>query len=117
MKMEIRGERKLISPAIRNHAKRRFQFAIGRFEDKVLSVTARLSDPNGPRGGKDKCCKIEARMRGGHELFIEEMGTDLYASIDLAVERLGHAVRRDVERRKDAPRHASPTFGWDNLRE
>lgn len=116
MKLDIRGTRKLISPAIREHARRRLQFALGRFEDKVLSVTLRLTDPNGPRGGKDKCCKIEAKLRGHSDLFIEETGSDLYGAIDLAAERLGQAARREFERRKDAHRHASPMFGWDNLR-
>ncbi|MCC7343581.1 MAG: ribosome-associated translation inhibitor RaiA [Deltaproteobacteria bacterium] len=117
MKIEIRGIRKLISPAVREHARRRIHFALGRFEDKVLAVTVRLSDPNGPRGGDDKCCKVEAKLRGHSGVFIEETGGDLYAAIDLAAERLGHAVRRGIEKRKDAPRRAQPIFGWDNLRE
>ncbi|MDL1872146.1 ribosome-associated translation inhibitor RaiA [Deltaproteobacteria bacterium PRO3] len=117
MKTDIRGVKKLISPAIREHARRRIHFALGRFEDRILSLTLRLSDPNGPRGGQDKCCKIEAKLRGSSSLFVEETGTDLYAAIDLAVERLGHAIRRHVEKRKDVPRRAQPVFGWDNLRE
>ncbi|MFO1464200.1 MAG: HPF/RaiA family ribosome-associated protein [bacterium] len=114
MRIDIRGNSQLTSPAIKEHARRRLQFAVGRFQARILSVSVRCSDANGPRGGRDKICKIEARLQGHHLLFIEEAGADLYAAIDRACERLGQAVRRDVERRQDRYRRAAPLFGWDN---
>lgn len=114
MRIDIRGQLNLVSPAIREHTRRRLLFAIGKFQFHIHAISVRFSDPNGPKGGQDKCCKIEVRMAQQHTLFIEETAADLYAAIDLACERLGNAVRRDVGKRRDSYRRNAPLFGWSN---
>lgn len=47
----VRGEHSHTTEAVREYALRRLSFAVKRFEHRVLQVTVRLVDENGPRRG------------------------------------------------------------------
>jgi ribosome-associated translation inhibitor RaiA len=63
-----------------------------------------LSDINGPRGGRDKRCKIQVQLAGGKDVLIEDTEADLYHAIDRAAERADRAVVRRVEHLREFPR-------------
>lgn len=100
MKIQVRSRGFGLSDALRAHAERRLSFAVGRFGWPLQSVTLRLDDVNGPRGGADKRCQIVARLALGGDVRVEEMDDDLYAAISRAAERLDRAVAREMERRR-----------------
>jgi hypothetical protein len=78
-------------------AQRRLLFSLGRFADRVRSLTVRLSDVNGPRGDRDKRCAIAVRLAGSKRLIVvEDLHVDLPAAISRAAERTAHAVARAV---------------------
>ena len=56
--------RGILPPDAAHVAQQRLRFALGRFADRVRSLTVRLSDINGPRGGRDKRCTIAVRLAG-----------------------------------------------------
>jgi len=59
----------------------------------------RLADVNGPRGGVDKCCGIEVRVKGASTIAIDDTQADLYVAIDRAAERTGRTLDRRMARR------------------
>ena len=61
----------------------------------------RLSDINGPRGGLDKRCLIEARLKHAPALVIEDIEADLYLAIDRATARTGRAMERSLARQRE----------------
>ena len=61
----------------------------------------RLSDINGPRGGKDKRCHLELRLKGLPEVVIKDTEVDLYVAIDRAAERAGRALQRCLARQRE----------------
>lgn len=76
----------------------RLEFALGRFGRLVRSLTVRLTDINGPRGGLDKKCLVAVRLtRPRHVIVIEDVDTDCYVAISRAAERTSRAVSRAVE--------------------
>lgn len=102
MRLQVRGISIPTTPAIKAHAERRVQSAAARLGSSVRSVAVRLSDLNGPRGGQDKLCVMEARLAGGGGVVrIEESGDDLYGVIDRAAGRLKQVLGRRVNRRAD----------------
>lgn len=94
MNLDIRSRGFALTPPLREHAERRLGFALARFSPRLGSVTMRLEDVNGPKGGEDKRCRIEARLEGHPALLAEATGDDLYRAIDTAADRLGRAVAR-----------------------
>lgn len=83
---------------LREHIEHRLGFALGRFEGRILTVHARVTDQNGPKGGIDQLCRLEVRLRGVAPIFIEERAAGAVEAIDLAAGRAGRAVRRALDR-------------------
>jgi putative sigma-54 modulation protein len=81
---------------------RRFAFALGRFHGRVRSVTIRLTDVNGPRGGVDKQCRVTAHVRGGtRAIVLEDIDADAAVAVDRAADRTARAVARAVHTLRD----------------
>ncbi len=77
--------------------------ALARFGGRVGVVTVRLGDVNGPRGGIDKRCHLEAALPGAAAVVVEHTDKDLYEAINKATGRLKRAVGRQVGRDRSAP--------------
>ena len=83
-------------------ARQRLEFALGRFAGRVRSLTMRLTEVNGPRGGPDKKCLITVRLtRPRHVIVIEDVDTDHNVVVSRAAERTSRAVSRAVQSARD----------------
>lgn len=83
-------------------ARRRLEFALGRFASRVRSLRVRLTDLNGPRGGLDKKCLIAVRLdRPRRVIVIEDVDADESVAISRAAERVARAVSRAVRSTSD----------------
>jgi len=79
-------------------ARRRFAFALGRFGTHVRSLTVRLRDVNGPRGGQDKHCRVSLQLSGSRrQIVVEDIDTNPGAVIDRTADRAARAVSRAVD--------------------
>jgi putative sigma-54 modulation protein len=96
-----------LSPGLREHIERRLRFALDRTHYHVRRVSVGLSDLNGPRGGEDKCCRVQVAMAGAADVVIQDIESDLYVAIDRAVDRAGRTLARRVAQQRDH-RQASP---------
>jgi putative sigma-54 modulation protein len=94
MELQIRSEGFRTTAALHAFTRERLDFALGRFQELVAKVRVRLSDDNGPRGGIDKRCRFEVRLRGAPTVLIEERSDDLYAAIARAAQRVERQVAR-----------------------
>lgn len=101
MKIDIRGLGFPLTEALREHADRRFRFALARRSESLEAVLVRLGDENGPRGGVDKTCRADLRLRGQAPLVVEAKDTDLYAAVDRAAGRAARALDRELDRARE----------------
>jgi ribosome-associated translation inhibitor RaiA len=100
MILEVHASRIELSSSARAYLERRIEFALGRFEESIRSVSVTLEDTNGPRGGVDQLCRILVSLRGERKPVIAEQTHDqLRAAIDLAAECAGRSVSRTIDRR------------------
>ena len=82
---------------IRRFASRQLASALARFGHFVQSASLSLDDLNGPhRGGVDKHGRLVLRLRDQSVLVIEEVGTDSTYAVRRLVDRLHHAVSRQL---------------------
>ena len=104
MHMTIQANGFEMTGALRSYTEQRLTIALGWARHHMRKLAVSLSDINGPRGGVDKRCKIQVLLGGGREVIIDNVGADLYAAIDRAVDRADRAVVRQVARtRQFAP--------------
>jgi ribosomal subunit interface protein len=98
MQIELRALGMTVTDGMRSHVERRLGFALDRFGEHVTRVTVRVADVNGPRGGPDKVCRVEAALHGGVRVVIDERDLDAYVAIDRAAHRLNRSVARRLTR-------------------
>ena len=101
MRFEVRIQKVDLPRAVSGYIERRLHFSLSRFESRVRSVTFRIFDINGPRGGVDKCCRITAHLQPMETVVVEEVDTDLFAAIDHATEQVARIFSRRVTRMRD----------------
>ena len=101
MRIDIQAIGFDLTEGLREHTERRLQFALNWASHDVRTVTVRLFDINGPRGGNDKRCRIQIPLAGLQDVVIEDTETDLYVAIDRATERTERTVTRRLERLRE----------------
>jgi ribosome-associated translation inhibitor RaiA len=111
----VRGRRSDVTGAVREYALRKISFALRRFTHRVRSLTVRLVDLNGPRGGVDTRCSITADLVGGGRHFVEATAAWPFAAITLASGRFNEVLRREGDRH--LPRRAGSPDGSRHLPE
>lgn len=82
---------------LKDYVRRRVHFALGRFSGKIRSVSIRLVDVNGPRGGVDKGCDIRVNVLHRQDVIVRERQANIRAAVALAVERADRAVQRQLK--------------------
>lgn len=98
MKIDVRFRNLEASESLREAAVRRVHFHLSRFGREISSVNVRISDVNGPKGGVDKRCQVTVRGPRLSSVVVDELSSEVYAAVDLAFQRIGRAVGRDLER-------------------
>jgi len=92
------------SDALYDYAVKSLGAALDRFDKRVDHVTVRLTDENGPRGGKDMKCRLVVALHRFGTVVIDQEDMDPYNAIDRAAERAKRTVRRTINRRRDSRR-------------
>lgn len=112
MRIEIVTRGFDLTEGLREHTERRLKFALSWAGAEVRAVRVSLFDVNGPRGGCDKCCRIQIPMARAASVVIEDAEPDLYVAIDRAADRTGRTMARRLERlhgyRQPRPTHEQP---------
>jgi len=101
MRLDIRIQKVDLPKELERYIARRLRFCLGRFEVRIRSITVRIFDINGPRGGADKRCRMALRLIPSGVILVEEVHADLFAAIDRSAERAGQALARKLHRARD----------------
>jgi len=78
---------------------------LGKFATAIERITVRLSDANGPKGGRDQICQIKVVISGLPSVVVEEQDATYPRAVDRAVSSTALAVRRSLQRRRLKPLH------------
>lgn len=100
MQVDIQAHGFALTDGLRQYVLKRLNNSLSHSDDHIMRVIARLSDINGPRGGEDKRCLIELRLKQAPEVVIEDTESDLYIAIDRASERAGRTLARRLGRQR-----------------
>ncbi len=73
-------------------------------------IRVRIYDNNGPRGGIDKSCLVQATLpHGGKSVIVSHIDADMYRAIAVAFSKLTRATHAFLERRR-SNRRALPAL-------
>lgn len=109
MRIDLHASGFDLTEGLREHTRRRLEFALDHVRTEAGRVSVHLSDINGPRGGNDKRCQIRIPLPRSRDVVIEDTEADLYVAIDRAVERARQTLDRRLSRRRTrSTSHARP---------
>ena len=108
MQVDIQAHGFTLTGGLREYVLKRLAYSLSHGDGHIVRVIVRLSDINGPRGGEDKRCLIEARLKHAPEVVIEDTERDLYLAIDRAAERAGRTLARRLARQRSFAPDAAP---------
>lgn len=100
MRIQIFARNVSLTPSWEEFIERRLTFALERFASRIQDVVVRIQDLNGPRGGIDQQCQIDARILPSAWKSAKGTGADLGAAISSAVDRIARCIRTDLDRRR-----------------
>lgn len=83
---------------------RRLRFALLRLRTRVISVRVRFADVNGPRGGLDKCARLQLVLAHGSCAVLHDRDRRWPDLIDRLVDRAARAVVRLADRTRTGRR-------------
>jgi len=101
MQIDIQSQGFTLTDGLRDYVMKRLAYGLNHGDQSITRVVVRLSDINGPRGGADKRCFIEIRLKGAPTVVIEDLEADLYLAIDRAAERAGRTLARRLARQRE----------------
>ncbi|MBS3958884.1 MAG: hypothetical protein KGZ52_05730 [Xanthomonadaceae bacterium] len=87
---------------------RRATRLLGRMSHRVDGLTVSVADLNGPKGGVDRQCQVEARLHDGRFLHARARSAEVGKAVDAALHKILKRIVRGRERHVDARRHAPP---------
>ena len=103
MHLKVRGLDAKARQELRTFIQRRVWFVLGRFGRQIRRVTADLAEEKGADGTNVNRCRIIVSLTQSCHFCVEETGADLAAVVDRATHRVGHLVRREIDRQREAP--------------
>lgn len=80
--------------SMRLDVERRVRFVLRRISWRVPRAEVQFSDLNGPRGGIDKCCRVELHTDGAGQITVSSVAKDWRRALNDALVRATRAVLR-----------------------
>lgn len=99
------------SAELRKLAEHRASFVMRRLTWMVPSAKIHMSDVNGPRGGVDKCCKVELRTESSGTVIVTSLSRDWRSALDAALLRAARGLVRLWRRSNQHRPERSPRTG------
>ena len=96
MNLTISGHHLEVTPALREYVITKLERVIRHF-DQVIDGTVLLAIDNKKEKEKRQKAEITLRVKG-KEIFVESADSDLYAAIDLLIDKLDRQVIRHKDR-------------------
>jgi hypothetical protein len=104
MKVRIQQGKAGMQPGTEEAILERVHFALARLSHRIQTLQIRLDDLNGPRGGVDKRCVMEAVLAHHGRLVVEVSDEQVLAAVSRAARRLARRVADEFERTRDLRR-------------
>ena len=99
----IRSAASMLDEGDVDYLRRKLSRKLAKFETAIERMSVRFDDVNGPRGGRDKRCRIKVVLKSLPSVYVEERHESVQAAMDRALARIEYAVGQAVQRRRMRP--------------
>lgn len=97
MDVLITGRGVEIDSALKAYIRRRIDFALSRFPNKVGRICVVVTKKNGPWGGIEKSCRIRVQLLGNSTVTVSYSDNDVHVAIAHTADQIHRVVARKIE--------------------
>src|SRR5690349_11929061 len=109
MQIDIQSRGFSLSRALQSAVQGEAHEYASRSPGSITGLRIRLFDTNGPRGGSDKVCLVQARLRKRRKSIVaSHVDSDLYRAIAAAFAKLQRGTRAVLGARRAQARRRAP---------
>ena len=96
--VNIRAMHTRLDDETKGYVRRSLARKLGKFAQHIERISVRYEDVNGPKGGRDKLCRIKVTLSGLEPVVVDESGEQFIDAYDVAVDNVQRAVRRHLDK-------------------
>ncbi len=111
MRLCITARRMGLDGSWRDDLEERLRLLLGSWTCRIRQARVYIEDVNGPRGGLDVRCAIEAALIPSGTITAQGLGTDVESAVRGAARRLVRRVKDEFYRRRADPMAPAPRIG------
>jgi len=100
MRIDLQCEGLEPAQGLHEYVLRKMRMAIGRFRDHIQWARIKVADVNGPRGGVDKRCVVQLRLRNRPDVIFAVTEVEAQSAVDRAAERVAQVLVRRLGRQR-----------------
>ncbi|MBK6489854.1 MAG: HPF/RaiA family ribosome-associated protein [Gemmatimonadetes bacterium] len=104
--LHVRAPGLVLEDGLREYARQRTGFRIGKFGLEITRVSVRFEDISGPKGAPVYDCRIKVVLRTAPDVMVSQSDETQRAAFDKAVGAAERAVRRTLERKDRTAKRA-----------
>lgn len=98
MRIDLHCDGVEAAPGLKDYVARRMRFAVGKFRDHIQWARIKVADVNGPRGGADKRCVVQLKLRNLPDVVFAITQLDVRAAVDEAADRVSRVLAQRLRR-------------------
>ncbi len=98
MDVLITGRGVEIDNVLKTYIRRRINFALSRFSNRVRRITVVVTNKSGPLGGIEKLCRIRVQLLLNTTLAVSHSDDDVHIAIAHATDQIHRIVARRIDR-------------------
>jgi ribosome-associated translation inhibitor RaiA len=106
--MQVRAPGLELEEGLRDYARERTGFKLGKFGLAITRISVRFEDLSGPKGAKAYECRVKVLLRHAGEVVASHATTTQRAAFDKAADAAERAVRRTLEKQARTAKRARP---------
>lgn len=96
--MQVRAPGLTLEEGLRDFARSRSGFKLGKFGLEITRVTLSFQDVSGPKGAKRFSCRVKVLLRHAGEVVVTNEGESQRAAFTAAIDAGSRAVRRALDK-------------------
>ncbi len=103
MRFDITIQKTSSDNQISHQVRKKTRAALNRFSTSIQTVTIRITDTNGPKGGVDTQCTLSIKLITTGEVVAQKKGENVYAALNQCLHNATRLINRLQERRRNTP--------------
>lgn len=106
--MAVRAPGLTLEEGLRDYARERTGFKLGKFGLAITRISVRFEDLSGPKGAKSYECRVKVLLRQSGEVLTSHAAPTQRAAFDKAADAAERAVRRTLDKQVRTAKRARP---------